>query len=150
MTALFARNVNIHRLFRKHSISDILVDPIGSNSNFLRKQTSSRAYGRFPDFIRKARDYDLSPSLFTSAFSSSSAAAATKEAGIVGWYLGMIKCRPILTKSVTSALIYTAADLSSQVHRDGFSFLFHLQNNDVFVFQFHGVYSLLAFLFKLV
>ncbi|XP_015866897.3 uncharacterized protein LOC107404462 [Ziziphus jujuba] len=118
MTALFARNANIQRLLRKHSISDILVDnPIGTTSNFLRNQTtSSRSNGRFPDFFRKAREYDLSPSsLFTSTFSSSSAAAAaTKEAGIVGWYLGMIRCRPILTKSVTSALIYTAADLSSQ------------------------------------
>ncbi|KAK3035746.1 hypothetical protein RJ639_033448 [Escallonia herrerae] len=33
---------------------------------------------------------------------------------LVGWYLGLIKTKPILTKSITSALIYTAADLSSQ------------------------------------
>ncbi|KAF3435530.1 hypothetical protein FNV43_RR22619 [Rhamnella rubrinervis] len=111
MTAALARN----RLFRKHSISDFLVDPIGAPSNFIRNQTHSKAYLRFPDFLRKAKDYDLSPSLFSSAFSSSSSSsAATREAGIVGWYLGMIKCRPILTKSLTSALIYTAADLSSQ------------------------------------
>lgn len=36
------------------------------------------------------------------------------NSGLVGWYLGMIKTRPILTKSITSALIYTAADLTSQ------------------------------------
>ena len=35
--------------------------------------------------------------------------------GFVGWYLGMIKNRPVLTKSVTCSLIYIAADLSSQV-----------------------------------
>ncbi|KAJ9551977.1 hypothetical protein OSB04_016022 [Centaurea solstitialis] len=36
------------------------------------------------------------------------------NSGFVGWYLGMIKTRPVLTKSITSALIYTAADLTSQ------------------------------------
>lgn len=90
----------------------------------------SRPYLRFPDFLRKAKDYDLSPSLFSSAFfsSSSSSSAATREAGIVGWYLGMIKCRPILTKSVTCALIYTAADLSSQVCRETLLFLLRMQD----------------------
>ncbi|KAA8545788.1 hypothetical protein F0562_020761 [Nyssa sinensis] len=34
--------------------------------------------------------------------------------GFIGWYLGMVKSQPILTKSITSALVYTAADLSSQ------------------------------------
>ncbi|KAK1431259.1 hypothetical protein QVD17_14598 [Tagetes erecta] len=36
------------------------------------------------------------------------------NSGPIWWYLSMIKARPILTKSVTSALIYTAADLTSQ------------------------------------
>ncbi|XP_071729944.1 uncharacterized protein [Rutidosis leptorrhynchoides] len=36
------------------------------------------------------------------------------NSGFVGWYLGMIKAKPIITKSITSALIYTAADFTSQ------------------------------------
>nr|GMD02683.1 PXMP2/4 family protein 4-like [Ipomoea batatas] len=43
-----------------------------------------------------------------------SAAAAAAKAGLVGWYLELLKTRPILTKSLTCAVIYTAADLSSQ------------------------------------
>ncbi|KAH9625010.1 hypothetical protein KSS87_020699 [Heliosperma pusillum] len=34
--------------------------------------------------------------------------------GFVGWYLGMINSRPVLTKSLTSSLIYVAADFTSQ------------------------------------
>ncbi|XP_051146634.1 uncharacterized protein LOC127262140 [Andrographis paniculata] len=33
---------------------------------------------------------------------------------LIGWYLSMLESRPIATKSFTSALIYTAADVSSQ------------------------------------
>jgi protein Mpv17 len=36
-------------------------------------------------------------------------------AGFVGWYLGLIEARPVLTKAVTAATIFTAADLTSQV-----------------------------------
>nr|XP_043629548.1 PXMP2/4 family protein 3-like [Erigeron canadensis] len=34
--------------------------------------------------------------------------------GPIGWYLGMIKSKPIFTKCITSALIYTVADFTSQ------------------------------------
>lgn len=85
----------------------------------LYKQTQCRAYFRSSDFLRKARDYDISPSLFSSSFSSCSSNSTTSLSKVrfVGWYLGMINSRPILTKSVTSGLIYTAADLSSQVRK---------------------------------
>ncbi|KAL9224301.1 hypothetical protein vseg_000351 [Gypsophila vaccaria] len=36
------------------------------------------------------------------------------KAGFVGWYLGMINTRPVVTKSLTCASIYVAADLTSQ------------------------------------
>ncbi|KAG8048773.1 hypothetical protein GUJ93_ZPchr0009g1032 [Zizania palustris] len=36
-------------------------------------------------------------------------------AGVVRWYLGSIEARPVLTKSVTAAAIFTVADLSSQM-----------------------------------
>lgn len=37
------------------------------------------------------------------------------NSGPIVWYLGMINARPILTKSITSTVIYSAADLTSQV-----------------------------------
>ncbi|XP_027364986.1 uncharacterized protein LOC113872022 isoform X2 [Abrus precatorius] len=99
----------------------VIIDPIKAPS-FLCNKVHSRPYFRLPDFLRKPREYEISPSLFSSSFcssssSSSSSATATSlsKVGFVGWYLGMIKSWPILTKSVTSALIYTAADLSSQI-----------------------------------
>ncbi|PON90571.1 Mpv17/PMP [Trema orientale] len=119
----FMRNATIPRLLKRYSLTDLLAapEPARAPASFVRGQSQqSRAFNHsgFPQFLRKAKEFDLSPSLFSSAFSSSSSssssAAAAKEVGIVGWYLGMVKCRPILTKSVTSALIYTAADLSSQ------------------------------------
>uniref|UniRef100_A0A5B7C0M6 PXMP2/4 family protein 4-like n=1 Tax=Davidia involucrata TaxID=16924 RepID=A0A5B7C0M6_DAVIN len=35
--------------------------------------------------------------------------------GFLGWYLRMLESRPLLTKSVTSSLIFAAADLTSQM-----------------------------------
>jgi protein Mpv17 len=42
-------------------------------------------------------------------------AVGATGAGVVGWYLGLLDARPVLTKSVTAAAIFTAADLTSQV-----------------------------------
>lgn len=98
-----------------------VIHPIKTPS-FICNKLNSKPYFRLPNFLSKPREYEISPSFFSSSFcsssssSSSAAAAATSisKVGFVGWYLGMIKSWPILTKSVTSALIYTAADLSSQ------------------------------------
>ncbi|EYU42710.1 hypothetical protein ABFS82_14G104800 [Erythranthe guttata] len=49
----------------------------------------------------------------------SSSIPHSPNSGVIGWYLSMIKHRPIATKSITSALIYTAADLSSQTITGG-------------------------------
>ncbi|XP_076941310.1 uncharacterized protein LOC143610823 [Bidens hawaiensis] len=46
--------------------------------------------------------------------SKTNGTSSVTNSGPIWWYLGMIKARPILTKSVTSALIYIAADLTSQ------------------------------------
>ncbi|KAL6842012.1 hypothetical protein ACP4OV_027991 [Aristida adscensionis] len=58
----------------------------------------------------------------TSSVASSRVAPASRRAGsvgagagVVGWYLGLLDARPVLTKSVTAATIFTAADLSSQM-----------------------------------
>ncbi|EYU37589.1 hypothetical protein ABFS82_02G042200 [Erythranthe guttata] len=39
---------------------------------------------------------------------------SSEKSGLVGWYLRMLKTRPVSTKSITSSLIYAAADVSSQ------------------------------------
>ncbi|CAL5358099.1 unnamed protein product [Camellia sinensis] len=97
---------SIHSLLNRHSIAD----SIGS------QRQQSKAYARFHN-SRKTRELELSrPSiLFSSPYCSSSTAVSSSfKSGFVGWYLGLIKSHPILTKSITSACIYTAADFSSQ------------------------------------
>ncbi|KAJ4775444.1 Peroxisomal membrane 22 kDa (Mpv17/PMP22) family protein [Rhynchospora pubera] len=59
-----------------------------------------------------------SASVATAAAAASAAAAAASvsaRSGFVSWYLGMIEARPILTKSITAGVIFTAADFSSQM-----------------------------------
>ncbi|XP_018852108.1 PXMP2/4 family protein 4-like [Juglans regia] len=110
MIAFLRRNAGIPRLLQNHPITH-LVDPTRApvtRTSALR----SRAYFRFPDFLRKTREYDFFPSSFSYPFSSSS--SSVSKTGFVSWYVGMVKSRPVLTKSITSALIYTAADLTSQ------------------------------------
>ncbi|XP_047338005.1 PXMP2/4 family protein 4-like [Impatiens glandulifera] len=73
-----------------------------------RQQT--RAFFKSSNFsiFRKTKDLEWSPP------SNRICSLSCSKIGIVGWYLGMINARPVLTKSVTSCLIYAAADLSSQ------------------------------------
>ncbi|XVE66732.1 hypothetical protein DITRI_Ditri08aG0103300 [Diplodiscus trichospermus] len=116
MSGALRRNASISRLLLKEPFTDFS-DPINRIHPFLRNQTQTQAreYFRLPNVLRKVREYEISPSLFTSSFSSSSPSTTSFwKVGFVGWYLGMVKSRPVLTKSVTSSLIYIAADLSSQ------------------------------------
>ncbi|XVF67458.1 hypothetical protein PTKIN_Ptkin10aG0123400 [Pterospermum kingtungense] len=116
MSGALRRKVGITRLLQKQPFAGFS-DPVNRIHPFLRNQTQTqtREYFRFPNVLRKVREYEISPSLFASSFSSSSSSTASfSKVGFVGWYLGMVKSWPVLTKSVTSSLIYTAADLSSQ------------------------------------
>lgn len=81
----------------------------------------SRPYFRSPQLLGRAKETGVSPSPSLGFCSSSS--ASISKVGFVGWYLGMVKSRPVLTKSVTSSLIYIAADLSSQVLWNCFKFV---------------------------
>ncbi|MED6222148.1 hypothetical protein PIB30_061620 [Stylosanthes scabra] len=118
--ALFKNTAKIPSAFMQRRLIPPTRTPSSSPFPFLFKNMHSR-----PPYLQllKPREYKTSPYLFSSSFctsSSSSSTAATTAAtslakvGFVGWYLGMVKSWPILTKSVTSALIYIAADLSSQ------------------------------------
>lgn len=50
---------------------------------------------------------------------SSSSSLLKSGTGFVGWYLRKLDTYPFITKSISSSLIYVAADLTSQVE-DGF------------------------------
>ncbi|XP_058191170.1 protein sym-1-like [Rhododendron vialii] len=121
MSAGFLRNgsksyLSIQSLLQKQPATDPIRAAIIRGRPHHRQQ-QSRVYARFTESIyRRTRDLDSSASgiVLSSPFSSSTTASSQKN-GLVGWYLGMVKSRPILTKSITGALIYTAADLSSQI-----------------------------------
>ncbi|XP_050209107.1 uncharacterized protein LOC126659821 [Mercurialis annua] len=84
-----------------------------SNSSITSNLNSySRAYLKLPQFFKKSRDVVNDVSSSNSALNSPFSSGVT--ASFVGWYLGMVKSRPILTKSVTCSIIYVAADFSSQ------------------------------------
>ncbi|XP_058773388.1 uncharacterized protein LOC131647512 [Vicia villosa] len=51
------------------------------------------------------------PSLNNRSFSTS----FSNKTGFVGWYLRKLETYPVITKSITSSLIYTAADFTSQM-----------------------------------
>ncbi|KAL1546864.1 PXMP2/4 family protein 4-like [Salvia divinorum] len=56
----------------------------------------------------------ISPSLsIFRRFCSSKSSGSSM--GLLSWYLGMLESRPILTKSLSSGLIYAAADTTSQL-----------------------------------
>ncbi|XVE93484.1 hypothetical protein REPUB_Repub01dG0196700 [Reevesia pubescens] len=118
MSGALRRNASIIRLLQKQPCTGF-TDPINRFHPFLRNQTQTqtREFFRFPNVLRKVKEYEISPSLFTSSSSSSSSSSSASlfsKVGFVGWYLGMVKSWPVLTKSVTSSFIYIAADLSSQ------------------------------------
>ncbi|KAJ0265309.1 22 kDa peroxisomal membrane protein [Hirschfeldia incana] len=98
--ALF-RNVAA-QLIRRNGASS---DPFGkTGTDVTRRLQSRRPYFRSNQLFERAKEARISPPPLSSSSS----------VGFVGWYLGMVKSRPVLTKGITSCLIYIAADLSSQ------------------------------------
>ncbi|XP_055810827.1 uncharacterized protein LOC129880691 [Solanum dulcamara] len=54
--------------------------------------------------------------LFRKSYSSSSSSSSAKtQVGFLAWYLGALESRPIITKSISSAIIYAASDVTSQM-----------------------------------
>lgn len=47
---------------------------------------------------------------------SSTPSSSKQKVGLLAWYLGMLESRPIITKSISSGIIYGVADLTSQVY----------------------------------
>lgn len=94
-------------IHHNQSISNSIKAPIFKNE--LYRVTESR-----PFVTRSKKNLGLyfPVNLINSRYCSTT--SSKSKNGLVGWYLGMIKSRPILTKAVTSGIIYTAADFSSQ------------------------------------
>ncbi|KAI3445903.1 hypothetical protein Pfo_002568 [Paulownia fortunei] len=102
---------SLHYLW-KSSIKYSIPDPVASAGNQLHQR---KRFSRFTQSIfRKTKDIEFSaPSSVYSHFSSR-ASSSSQKSGLVGWYLSMLKTRPIATKCITASLIYAAADISSQ------------------------------------
>ncbi|KAK6946016.1 Mpv17/PMP22 [Dillenia turbinata] len=111
------KNVTIRHIIQK-PISSNLSDSVGITNKILTEHQQVQGLGGlFRSFIgsRKSKEYEIASSIFSSTFASScSSSSIASKIGFVGWYLEMVKYRPVLTKSITSALIHIAADLSSQ------------------------------------
>ncbi|KAL2513458.1 Peroxisomal membrane 22 kDa (Mpv17/PMP22) family protein [Forsythia ovata] len=103
------RHSSIRNLWtsRRNSITDPIATSNGFANQLAHQLRQSKSCSRFPQSIfRRTKEVEISP---TSVMPSS-----LSKFGPVSWYLSMIKSRPIVTKSITSALIYSAADFSSQ------------------------------------
>ncbi|KAH7523716.1 hypothetical protein FEM48_Zijuj06G0041200 [Ziziphus jujuba var. spinosa] len=83
-----------------------------------------RAYAQFPRVMNGGRASEFSHPLRTtfhfpkrsfSSPTSSPSSTSNSNTGFVGWYLGKLQSRPIITKSISSSLIYAAADITSQM-----------------------------------
>ncbi|GAV88811.1 Mpv17_PMP22 domain-containing protein [Cephalotus follicularis] len=99
-----------NRLSRRQSIFNVIDFTETSLTNQPYFGSFTRA---FHHLTGKAKDpkfshcFQKSPTL--RSFASSS------KVGFLGWYLGKLESYPLITKSITSSLIYAAADLTSQI-----------------------------------
>ncbi|CAA7058651.1 unnamed protein product [Microthlaspi erraticum] len=107
MTGALFKNV-ASRLIRRNAAADRT-----GLALFDVRRLQSRPYFRLNQLFGRAKETRISHS---SGFCSSSSTSSSSFASVrfVGWYLGMVKSRPVFTKSVTCSLIYIAADMSSQ------------------------------------
>lgn len=114
MIGAFRRSSGISGLLHFRHFSQLRSSKAFEPTVIVRKQTQQpiRPYFRLPDSFRKTKEVvGVFPSVQQSSVSS---IISVVKVELLEWYLTMVKCRPVLTKSITSALIYTAADLSSQ------------------------------------
>ncbi|KAL5559150.1 hypothetical protein UlMin_035361 [Ulmus minor] len=87
---------------------------------FISNQTQQRrAYAQYFRFQASKSFRTTVPSR---SFSSSS--PSSTKIGFVGWYLGKLEARPLLTKGISTSLVFAAADLTSQAISSPASFSF--------------------------
>ena len=93
-------------------------------SNYLTEiNSSSQQQWRFytraqsPFRFTNTRNTSGSSSLYMLSLSRAFSTLNSKsKVGFIEWYLGKLNSRPIPTKTITTSLIYAAADLTAQVN----------------------------------
>ncbi|KAK2985633.1 hypothetical protein RJ640_006896 [Escallonia rubra] len=93
---------------------------VWTQSKFILNQLQCRALVQSPrNSIKTGNCHTTRPFyVFTPRHLYSSVpSSSNKKMGFLTWYLGLLESRPILTKSVSSCLIYAAADLTSQLYK---------------------------------
>ncbi|KAG5573420.1 hypothetical protein H5410_063186 [Solanum commersonii] len=89
-----------------------------SKNSISRIWTESKSYSKNfnTNTVTKTPSFSFSL-LFRKSYSSSSSSSssAKTQVGFLAWYLGALEARPIITKSISSAVIYAASDVTSQM-----------------------------------
>ncbi|KAL7583766.1 hypothetical protein Lser_V15G45861 [Lactuca serriola] len=118
-SSVFRNGYKVHHhmntICRRHSISGSVGVPIHKIHVQQELKVSKAFYSRFNG--RRTKEMELHVpvhSIVSTKTYSTTLLASITNSGVVRWYLRMIKTQPILTKSVTASLVYTAADLTSQ------------------------------------
>ncbi|VVB01965.1 unnamed protein product [Arabis nemorensis] len=93
---------------------------VGLSKCFLSPRFSDRSpmiglSGRFFHQLRRPGNFVVPRALFVSSCSRNLSTNASKQNGFLRWYLRNLDSRPFMTKSITTSLIYMAADLTSQM-----------------------------------
>ncbi|KAJ4962941.1 hypothetical protein NE237_022880 [Protea cynaroides] len=96
----------IRRLVEKSSVLDFCVSTEASPTVLMQQ---SRAFARSPVLFKRLKESGIAPPVYAPSPSTSSS-----KVGFLSWYLGKLQYRPVITKSITAAVIYTAADVTSQ------------------------------------
>ncbi|KAA8537838.1 hypothetical protein F0562_027582 [Nyssa sinensis] len=113
----FLRNLTKHSTLLISQRRSVVNSGVWVESSFLPNQQQCRADAHQLSKIRvsvTSRPFYISSSRCNS-YSSLSSSSSYSKMGFLGWYLGMLESRPVLTKSVTASLIFAAADLTSQM-----------------------------------
>lgn len=96
---------------------------VGLSKRFLSPRFSDRIpiiglFGRSFHQLRRPGNFVAPRVFFVSSCSrnlSTNASSPSKQNGFLRWYLRKLDSHPFMTKSITTSLIYMAADLTSQV-----------------------------------
>lgn len=86
----------------------------GINDALSKTVFSGPIMGRSVHHLRKAGRFVIPRVLFVSRNLSTNV-SSSKQPAFLRWYLKKVESHPFITKSVTTSLIYMAADLTSQV-----------------------------------
>lgn len=87
----------------------------GINDAVSKSVFSGPILGRSFQNLRKAGSFVVPRVLFVSRNLSTNVSSSSKQPAFLRWYLRKLESHPFMTKSLTTSLIYMAADLTSQM-----------------------------------